>query len=106
MKNGKGTFQERLKTTSVVLSLVFTVGGVAVSLFNYYTLNQLQPLYTYIKEVKAEGDKTKEDLASYKESQIKFLETLATKDQVKGIEGRLNDIRFGLNQIIEIVAKK
>jgi hypothetical protein len=94
----KQSLQEQLKTISVAVSLLLTLGGVVVSLFNYFTLAQLQPFgirLNAIEKAQAEGDDIRD--------------TLATKDQIISLrsmlDGRLKPLEDKVEYLYRIHIK-
>ena len=95
--------EEKIKMVSIIVSLLITIGGVVIGLFNYYTLNQLSPLSTRIKQVEANQEVVKDQLITYKSDQTILLEKLATKDQVNGLITRVDEISGRLDEVIGIL---
>ena len=71
----KTSIGETIKTISVTVTLILTIGSVVASGFNLVTVYKLQPLASHIDEVEKE-------VKANKEQQVKDIEKLATKEQV------------------------
>jgi len=97
--------EEKIKTISVAVSLFVTLGGVAIGIFNYLTLNQLSPLSTRITQIEANEGTIKEELIIYKATQAILLDKLATKEQVGGISAQLGDINKKLDYLYQVHMK-
>lgn len=95
-----GNFQERIKSISVALTLVLTVVGVGLSLFNYLVLNKLQPVYSSVTEVKAASTKLETELTAYKLLQDQKLDRLATKEQVTDLKADFNRMEGKIDSFI------
>lgn len=99
MKHEKKTsFEDRLKTISVGISLLLTIGGVVIGLFNYFTLNQLQPFgyrLTAIEKAQAQAEEQRESLAT--RQQIDSLKSM--------VDGRLKVIEDKVEYIYRIHLK-
>ena len=86
MKNERwNKIEEKIKTISIIVSLLITIGGVVIGLFNYYTLNQLAPVSARIKQVEA--------------NQAVFTEKLATKEELEVISAKLDSAIVRIDRI-------
>ena len=97
--------EEKIKMVSIIVSLLITIGGVVIGLFNYYTLNQLAPLSTRIKQVEATQTEVAEELKVYQAEHAALLEKLATKEQVSGLITRVDKISGRVDQVIGILLR-
>jgi len=97
----KGLFSEKAKLIYEAISLFVLLGGVAISLVNYYTLNQLAPLSNRIKVVEAEQNSVASDLVIYKSNQAFLINTLATKEQILGISDQLKEIQTQVDYLYQ-----
>jgi hypothetical protein len=94
MKHEKKTlFSEKFKLVYEAVSLLVLLGGVVISLFNYYTLNQLAPLSTRITTVEKQ-------LQAHENQQVTDFDKLATKQQVNDLTTRVDKISSRLDLLI------
>ena len=97
----KGLFSEKAKLIYEAVSILILLGGVVVSLVNYYTLNQLAPLSNRIKVVEAEQSSVAADLTIYKSNQSFLINTLVTKDQMSAISSQLKEIQTQVDYLYQ-----
>jgi len=100
-----GKFKEKITTISVAVSLFLTIGGVAIGLINYYTLNQLQPISARIAQIEATQLIAKDELIIYKHTQDILIEKLATKEQINNLLTRVDKISSRIDLIISKLIK-
>jgi hypothetical protein len=97
--------EEKIKTISVAVSLFVTIGGVAIGIFNYLTLNQLAPLSTRITQIEANEGQIKDELVIYRANQTDLIDKLATKEQMAGLSAQIEDIKKTVNYLYQIHVK-
>jgi hypothetical protein len=97
--------EEKIKTLSIAVSLLVTIGGVVIGIFNYITLNQLSPLSTRLIQVEANQEDVKNELVIYKSNQAIVLDKLATKDQLELVITRLDKVSGRVDQILGVLMK-
>lgn len=90
---------EKVRTVLQTVILFGTVVSMGLGLLTFIIVQQLQPIYANIKEVKANlavndnnNVRIKQDLLEYKREQAEVLKSLVTKDQIKSIERNLDKI--------------
>ena len=99
MKNERfGQISEGVKTVSIAVSLLLTIGGVVIGIFNYLTLAQLQPFGVRITTVEKQ-------LQAYEQEQAKLFEKLATKIQVDDLTVRLDRVSGRVDLLINKLIK-
>lgn len=89
------TFMDQVKNISVVVSLFLTVGGVAVSLFNFVTLSKLQPLSARIEVV---------EKASAKQDELN--PNFALKAELLKVEKEINDNLKRMEDKVDYIYKQ
>ena len=105
MNEKRQKLEEKIKTISVAVSLFVTIGGVAIGIFNYLTLNQLAPLSTRIQQIEANEQETQDELVIYKATQATLLDKLATREQMAGLSAQMEDIKKTVNYLYQIHVK-
>ena len=96
--NAKKDFSKTIQNISVTVSLILTLGGVVIGIFNYLTLAQLQPFGVRITTVEKQ-------LQAYEQEQAKLFEKLATKIQVDDLTVRLDRVSGRVDLLINKLIK-
>ena len=105
MNEKRQKLEEKIKTISIAISLLVTIGGVVIGIFNYFTLNQLTPLATRINQIEATQGEVKDELTIYKSTQAILLDKLATKEQLELVITRLDKVSGRVDQILGVLMR-